>query len=163
MVLFPPLAILFLLALPFVANRGERHPARRPWAIGAVVLAALTVVVLIRVGWESPWVPELSAQELPPSVTQGLGAAESQGAQLFVTKGCSACHQLAGTGGIRGPDLSDVGARLTREQLVLQIVNGTANMPGYRDTLTPTELSNLVAFLEGQRGQSVAASQPASP
>ena len=159
MVLFPPLAILFLLALPFVANRGERHPARRPWAIGAVVLSVLTVGVLIRIGSDAPWVPNLSGLTLPPTVTQGLGGAESQGARLFASRGCIACHQIGGTGGLRGPELDDVGARLTHEQLISQIVNGSANMPGYRDTISPIELSNLVAFLETRDGSAQAAEQ----
>src|SRR5947209_15153679 len=37
-----PLALGFMLfILPFVSNKGERNPLRRPWAMGVVVLAVL--------------------------------------------------------------------------------------------------------------------------
>src|SRR5579883_44185 len=38
---FPLTVAVLLLALPFVANQGERAPSRRPWAVGIVVIAAL--------------------------------------------------------------------------------------------------------------------------
>lgn len=151
MVLFPPLAILFLLILPFVANRGERHPARRPWAVGSVILAVLVVGVLIGVGANAPWVPDLPVRPLPASVVQGLGPAETLGAAHFANRGCIACHAIAGHGGERGPDLSDIGDRLTPDQLTSQIVNGAENMPGYRDTIPPGDLADLVAFLSSRR------------
>lgn len=152
MVWFPPLAILFLLALPFIANQGERHPARRPWAVGGVIIAVLIVVILIGVGARSPWVPDLPIEPLPARVTAGLGPTEARGAELFSTKGCIGCHAITGAGGIRGPDLTDVGARFTRGQLIAQIANGADNMPAYRDTITPEEMDALVDFLQTRRG-----------
>lgn len=151
MVLFPPLAILFLLALPFVANTGERHPARRPWAVGSVILAVLVVGVLIQVGARSPWVPALPIQQLPPAAVQGLPEDQFRGGQLFASKGCVACHTIAGTGGQRGPNLSAVGGRLSYDQVVSQIVNGSENMPGYRNSLSPQELADLAAFLSDRK------------
>ena len=57
-----------------------------------------------------------------------------QGAVVFQNKNCRNCHALEGIGGTRGPDLTIVGTRLTRDQLIDQISNGTpggGNMPAY--------------------------------
>jgi ubiquinol-cytochrome c reductase cytochrome b subunit len=59
---------------------------------------------------------------------------------------------VAGVGGHRGPDLTDVGGRLSRDQLIWRILNGGNNMPAYGNTLTPGQLQQLVDFLERQKG-----------
>jgi ubiquinol-cytochrome c reductase cytochrome b subunit len=86
---------------------------------------------------------------LPPGVLSGLTASQAAGAQLFVRKDCFACHQIGGAGGRRGPDLSAVGARLSREQLTTTILGGKGQaMPAFASALTPAELADLIAFLE---------------
>ena len=57
------------------------------------------------------------------------------------------CHIVAGAGGLRGPELSDVASRLSREQLTWRILYGAHNMPAYATTLRPEELNALVDFL----------------
>jgi ubiquinol-cytochrome c reductase cytochrome b subunit len=141
---------LFVL-LPFVAPTGERSPLRRPWAIGIVGLFALSVAVLVGEGSRAPWSPNLEVQALPGSVTTGLTGSAAQGATLFAQKGCLNCHTIAGAGGARGPDLTQVGARLDRSQLTTRILNGGTNMPGYGASLRPDELSALVDFLQTRR------------
>ena len=62
--------------------------------------------------------------------------------------------KLEGTGGRRGPDLSGVGVRLTRDQLIDQISNGTpggGNMPAYGKQMKPAEMTALVDFLVSLR------------
>ena len=66
--------------------------------------------------------------------------------------GCEYCHAIDGQGGSRGPDLSDVARRLNHPQLVARILGGGAIMPAYLGKLSPTELAELVAFLESRRG-----------
>jgi ubiquinol-cytochrome c reductase cytochrome b subunit len=56
-------------------------------------------------------------------------------------------------GGARGPNLSTVGSRLSREQLTTRILNGGINMPAYGGTLTPQELDDLLAFLQTRQGR----------
>jgi len=61
---------------------------------------------------------------------------------------------LEGIGGQRGPDLTRVGTRLTRGQLIDQVSNGTpggGNMPAYGKQISPTEMTALVEFLENLR------------
>ncbi|HZU07947.1 MAG TPA: cytochrome b N-terminal domain-containing protein [Chloroflexota bacterium] len=148
---FPLLVGVLLLALPFLAGDGERHPARRPWAVAAVALAFLTIGVLIHVGYEAPWSPVLDAGPLPPSVVEGLSPTAARGARVFEEKGCHNCHRIAGSGGRRGPDLTTIGDRLSRSQLTARIMNGGAIMPAYAGNLTPADLEAVVDFLAQRR------------
>jgi ubiquinol-cytochrome c reductase cytochrome b subunit len=107
-------------------------------------------------GKRAPWSPEFHAQPLPPQLTVGLSGDAVQGAELFHAKGCEACHMIAGEGGNRGPNLTVVGNRLTREQLVWRIANGGTNMPAYGGNLSPKELDALVDFLQTRRSPGTA-------
>jgi ubiquinol-cytochrome c reductase cytochrome b subunit len=144
---FPLSAAIILFILPFVANRGERAPSRRPWAVGTVLLGAVAIGVLVRTGDIAPWSP-VAVVEVPASVTQGLSPTAKRGALIFQNNGCISCHQVAGAGGLKGPDLTHVGARLSRGQLTSRILNGGNNMPSYAQTLSSQDLNDLVDFLQ---------------
>jgi ubiquinol-cytochrome c reductase cytochrome b subunit len=73
------------------------------------------------------------------------------GAQLFHAKGCLNCHLIQGSGGRRGPELTYIADKLTRDNLVIRIVNGGTNMPAFGSSLKPGELDALVAFLETRK------------
>ena len=66
---------------------------------------------------------------------------------MFQEKQCRNCHSLDGQGGKRGPALDQVALRLTRDQLVRQVIQGGGNMPAYGKNLSPAETTALVAFL----------------
>jgi ubiquinol-cytochrome c reductase cytochrome b subunit len=145
--LTPLLAGAVLVALPFVAGRGERSPARRPWAVGVVVLTTIVVAVFLITGLRAPYVPDF---ETEPLSVEAIGAASGpayDGAQLFYGKGCQYCHAVEGRGGRYGPDLTHVARRLPPEQLTVIILRGRENMPAYRGSLTDEELAALLAFL----------------
>src|SRR5262249_22372006 len=148
---FPALLGILFLILPFAAPTGERSPLRRPWAIGIVALCTVSVAALVQVGQQAPWSPLLGAVTLPASVKDGLTGTAVQGARNFETRGCINCHQIAGVGGLRGPDLTRVGVRLSPDQLTWRILNGGRNMPAYGTTLMPAEVSALVDFLSTRR------------
>ena len=79
---------------------------------------------------------------------------ELQGALVFQYKNCRNCHALDGVGGERGPDLTHVGIRMTRNQLIDQVSNGTpggGNMPAYGKQISPAEMDALVEFLVSLR------------
>jgi ubiquinol-cytochrome c reductase cytochrome b subunit len=48
---------------------------------------------------------------------------------------------------MRGPALGDTAARLTRDEIIRQIVQGGGNMPAYGKNLSPAEVNAIVAFL----------------
>jgi ubiquinol-cytochrome c reductase cytochrome b subunit len=157
MLVFPVLLVLGLLAVPFVSNRGERAPSRRPVAVLAVVVGGTVLAVLTYAGATAPWSPKMeawSADPVPVEVIRRSTPLELQGAAVFQNKDCRNCHALDGVGGRRGPDLSAVGTRLTRNQLIDQVSNGTpggGNMPAYGKKVNPAEMEALAAFLSSLR------------
>ncbi|MBV9671820.1 MAG: cytochrome c, partial [Verrucomicrobia bacterium] len=92
------------------------------------------------------------------------GALELAGATVFQNKQCRNCHAIGGEGGVRGPDLSAIGTRMTEPQLVRQIIQGGGNMPAYAQNVSPDEIRALVAYLTSLRPRNeVPAQNPAGP
>lgn len=150
-VLGPPLAFLVLLLLPFVFPGGERSPRRRPWAIAIVLTIIVSVSVLWREGVKAPWSPDFSAHSLPEQVIGTTTGTVFRGGQLFSNRGCIYCHTISGYGGKRGPNLTTVGNRLTEQQMIIRVLNGGYNMPGYSSILNSKELKEIVSFLQSRK------------
>jgi ubiquinol-cytochrome c reductase cytochrome b subunit len=160
----PGLAVVLMFILPLIANKGERSPLRRPWAMGFVLLLVIMISTLWITGLVSPWSPDFKTQKIDPAVFQASTAQVQQGSKLFYDRGCQYCHALdinsKSVGGARGPDLTTVGSRLNKEQMIVRILNGGVNMPAFGSLIKPEELDALVAFLqtrkiaeEGKQGQ----------
>jgi ubiquinol-cytochrome c reductase cytochrome b subunit len=154
MILAPLAAFVFLLIVPAVWDRGERHPARRPWAIAIVTLVVVTIVSFWIEGSISPWSPDFEARPLPASLVRSADPVIVTGAQLFYDKGCEFCHMVQGHGGSRGPNLTDVAQRLGVDDIKIRILSGGGNMPSFAGILTRQDLDNLIAFLESRVAQS---------
>lgn len=146
----PAVATLALVALPFLSGTGEKSARKRPVAVLAVVVAFLALSLLTWAGIHSPWSPHMlawSGTPTPPELLRGRSPLELQGALVLQNKQCRNCHSLDGTGGQRGPDLSRVATRLTRDQLIRQVIQGGGNMPAYGRNLAPAEVEALTAFM----------------
>jgi ubiquinol-cytochrome c reductase cytochrome b subunit len=152
MVLFalPAVAILFLVLLPFISGTGEKSAGRRPVAVLSVILIMLVIGVLTYLGETSPWSPKMdawSSDPIPPQFVKGRTPLELHGALVLQYKQCRNCHSLGGEGGERGPALDAIATRLTRDEMVRQVVQGGGNMPAYGNKLTPAEVDALVSFM----------------
>jgi ubiquinol-cytochrome c reductase cytochrome b subunit len=147
----PLVVILGLLFLPLFFNKGERAPSRRPWAVAIVFFVGTSIVILTIYGAKSPWSPDFAAVQLAQAVPNGP-MVHSAGAQVFYAKGCIYCHRIGDDGGLRGPDLTRVGDRLTEDELTIRINNGGHNMPAFAGRISHDDLSALVAFLRSQQG-----------
>jgi ubiquinol-cytochrome c reductase cytochrome b subunit len=147
----PALAIVGLLLLPFLSGEGEKSWKRRPIAVITVLMIAITLGTFTRLAQFTPWSPHMNAwsgDPVPDRYIHGTTALERQGALVFQVKQCRNCHSIGDTGGQRGPALDSVAVRLTRDQLIRQVIQGGGNMPAYGNNLSPAETTALVAFLE---------------
>jgi len=146
-----PLVFGAALLLVPVFNKGARTMRRRPWAPLLVVFIWTTIVIFWIAGERADWSPDFAAKPLPASVVRDQRPEVEQGARLFHDKGCEFCHQVEGYGGRRGPDLSDVAARMKPDEITARITNGGPNMPAYARTLTPAQVRSLMAFLSTRK------------
>jgi ubiquinol-cytochrome c reductase cytochrome b subunit len=146
----PVVGVAVLVLLPFYSGTGEKSYRRRPMAVTVVLLALLTVGLLAYLGTFAPWSPKMEAwtsMPVPVDYLKGRTPLEIHGAILIQSKQCRNCHSLGGEGGVRGPALDTVATRLTRDQLIRQVIQGSGNMPAYGKNLRPAEVSALVAFM----------------
>jgi ubiquinol-cytochrome c reductase cytochrome b subunit len=175
MLVFPLVLIAVLFLVPFLSNRGERAPSRRPVAVLAVIVVYTVLGVLTYQGISSPWSPHMTAwsgDPVPENLVRNSTPLRLQGALVFQNKDCRNCHALEGSGGRRGPDLTTVGTRLTRDQLIDQVSNGTpgglnmggpggGNMPAFGKQISPAEMTALVDFLANLRPSGEPPPEPA--
>lgn len=150
-VIGPLLTIIILLALPFVSNKGERSPIRRPWAIFGSGCVVVFVFSLFLLGEKSDWSPNFKVKPLRSSAINSTDTTVIQGAALFYKKGCLYCHRIGENGGMKGPDLSHVYTRLSESEIKIRIVNGGENMPAYGGILTKKEMDALTAFIKSRK------------
>jgi ubiquinol-cytochrome c reductase cytochrome b subunit len=104
-----------------------------------------------------------SGDPVPERLVRDSTPLRLQGAALFQSKSCRNCHALDKSGGRRGPDLTAVGTRLTRDQLIDQVSNGTpggGDMPAYGKQISPPEMTALVGFLENLRPEGAPPARP---
>lgn len=162
MLVFPVVVVVALLLVPFISNRGERAPSRRPVAVLLVITIYTALAALTYQGARAPWSPDMAAwtaDPIPVAIVEKSTPLQLQGAIVFQYKNCRNCHAIDGVGGHRGPDLTEIGARMTHDKLIDQISNGTpggGNMPAYGKQISPAEMEAVVDFLvslrpEGQR------------
>jgi ubiquinol-cytochrome c reductase cytochrome b subunit len=147
----PAIALMVLLGLPFVAGEGEKSWKRRPIAVLSILLTAVVLGTFTNLAGHTPWSPVMDASTaaaIPSGFLAGRAPVEIQGALIFQSKQCHNCHSLGDIGGKRGPALDAVAVRLTRDQLVRQVLQGGGNMPAYGKNLNPAQTTALVAFLE---------------
>jgi ubiquinol-cytochrome c reductase cytochrome b subunit len=165
MFIAPALGIGAMLLLPLVAGEGEKHWSRRPVAVLMVAVIAVTLGVLTRLGTYTPWSPIMNAWTsdlIPTAYLHGRTPLERQGAIVLQYKQCRNCHSLGGAGGLRGPALDAIAARMTEDQIIRQVLQGGGNMPAYGSALDPSETTALVRFLTTLRGNDLSPAVDAS-
>ena len=157
----PTILLILALAIPFIDLRRERRLLRRPIAIVAAVLVALSMGVLTYKGATAKealgaelladvpnWV---KSEQLPPQALPG--------AKLFATSGCLNCHTYQGVGGsqLGAPNLSAEGSK--NKGITFQIahlkcpscVNKGSPMPSFA-AFGNANLRKLAIFLEASKG-----------
>lgn len=161
-VFFSAMALLGVL-LFWLLGKETIHAPQQPGA----VLASIAAVVLVTVGLlvaAGVVYPQFSPPAAPKAAADD---AADRGRELFVSPsiGCFRCHQIAGKGGVRGPDLTDVAGRaggrvpeLTGSTYLLEKIKAGSTyryrvpkyapmMPPYRTLAKEDQLADLVAYL----------------
>ena len=167
----PVIGTIVLLLIPFVDRDRERRPIRRPvsmagWFIVVVLFIALTLAGAYSNPEGAVTVGTPSAQP-PAAAPAASSAAEQAGAGLFKSKGCVACHRIAGAGGSIGPDLSGEGLKgRSRQWLLDQLMNPKSHdpstvMPSFA-TLKKSEIEGLVDYLQSLNAKPASGATPVS-
>ena len=157
----PTIAIILLLALPFLDLRRERRLGRRPVAIVAAILTVIAMGVLT---YKGAVAKESLASEnvaLVPTWAKRQGFSGNEqavaGARLFAQSGCMTCHTYLGAGSSNqgAPDLSSIGRGQNAAFFKSYVANprqfGNNVMPVYK-ALGDESLSKIAAFLAASKG-----------
>jgi mono/diheme cytochrome c family protein len=161
----PTIALVLLLAIPFIDVRGERRLSRRPVAIVASILVVISLGVLTYKGATAKEALGIETlQEVPTWAKEQEFANNPQavaGARLFAVAGCLNCHTYLGSGGtnLGAPDLSAEGAK--NKGIAFQVqhlkcpscVNSGSPMPSFAG-LGDARLTQIAHFLEASKGPS---------
>jgi mono/diheme cytochrome c family protein len=92
-------------------------------------------------------IPDEKHEEAAPIVDAPLDIAA---AETVYAKSCISCHGDQLKGGA-GPQLTDVGTRLTQAQIASKIQKGAGIMPGFQNTLSAEEIGNLSKWLSEKK------------
>ena len=82
------------------------------------------------------------------------GAAIATGARLFTDQGCYGCHRIGAFGTPIGPELSHIGAKYSRDDLIRWLSDPASQKPNAhmpKLDLSPADVAALAAFLSTQR------------
>jgi cytochrome c oxidase subunit II len=117
----------------------------------AAVLAGVWAVFALATPSRPPSTTGGSASTTPSAAPAGRVVASPEaikaGAVQFHALGCTGCHMVAGKGGTAGPDLTHIGATLSRASMSETITHGNGQMPPF-STIKPADLSALLDYLQ---------------
>ena len=153
----PTLALILLLAVPFIDRRRERRLSHRPVAVIASLLVIASMAVLT---WKGATVREFLAGDSEGIAEQWVADGQipeeaREGAVLFADSGCLGCHVYAGQGSqnLGAPELTNEGQRGRGIQWQIDhlkcpscVVPGS-QMPPFPN-FTDEEYQALATFLE---------------
>jgi menaquinol-cytochrome c reductase cytochrome b/c subunit len=157
----PTIAILLLLAVPFLDRRRERRITHRPVAMVALVLTVIAMGVLTYKGATAR--ESLGSEALLAvdewAQTQNLSQEGREGAEIFAQVGCLQCHIYLGSGSanVGAPELSDIGSSgRDAEYFADYVANpaefGNTVMPPF-ENLGEENLRKVGVFLEESKGE----------
>jgi cytochrome c553 len=157
----PTIALILLLAVPFLDQRRERRLLRRPVA---VVAALLTIASMGILTYKGATARESLASEVVAAVpkwqtSEKLPNSALPGAKLFAESGCTACHTYQGVGSsnLGAPDLSAEGTRGRGVAGLQAYVSnprkfGNNVMPVFGQQLTQKQIHDIAVFLNASKG-----------
>lgn len=85
----------------------------------------------------------------PTPTTTGGGTAAANG-QAIYKQNCISCHGDTLQGGV-GPNLTKVGAKYSKDQIVTIVSNGKGAMPAFKGKLSDADIGSLSDWLAAQK------------
>jgi len=154
----PTIALILALALPFLDRRIERRPLRRPVAVVALILTAVSMGVLTYKGATAKEAGSSALAEVDKWMQQyNLPQNARAGAEVFAVSGCVNCHTYGDIGASVGPVLTEEGTRNRGIQWQIDhlkcpsCVSPGSPMPPFAG-LGDNILRQLAVFLEASKG-----------
>ncbi|HET7856054.1 MAG TPA: c-type cytochrome [Gaiellaceae bacterium] len=158
----PTIALILLIAFPFLDVSRERRPTRRPVAMVAAVLTVLSMGVLTYKGATAreSLGSELIGKRDEWAKKQGFEGNQQalEGARIFAVAGCANCHTYlgAGTSNAGAPDLSEIGSSGRNLEGFVSYISdpsqfGNNVMPKY-EQLGEENLRAVATFLAASKG-----------
>jgi menaquinol-cytochrome c reductase cytochrome b/c subunit len=157
----PTLLMILLFALPFIDRRRERRLLRRPVAVLAAAITAVSMGVLTYKGATAR--ESLGSEAVAAvddwSVQQGGFSEEARrGAEIFAQVGCLQCHVYLGSGSanVGAPELSNFGESGQSVEATAQYIANPAEfgnnvMPAF-ENLGEENLNAVATFLSESDG-----------
>jgi len=114
------------------------------WIMSGLFFAACAIALVLMFTLPGKEMAE-EAKPTMPEVTLDAGAAET-----LVKANCISCHgdQLQGS---VGPNLQNIGATLSAEQIYNTISKGKGIMPPFKDQLKEEEIANVALWLSEKK------------
>ncbi len=125
----------------------------KPTAAAATpaVKEAATAKPAVKETAAAPAATPASASAAPsPSAKPDGGTSTAAQAQVLYKDNCMSCHG-AGLAGDFGPNLTKVGSRKTKDEIVTQILGGKGDMPPFKSALKSEEIEVLAAWLADKK------------
>ena len=151
--LVPGIALLLLLALPWIHQKESIAVARTLGVVGGAVLIGLFGYSFASV---APPVGNQVVQQAPSTNAKPIkldATLVARGKKLFDNEGCSDCHMVNGSGGKIGPDLSNEAAKNRgldwQEQHILSpgaVMKGSTMTP-FKGKVSDAELKALAEYV----------------
>ncbi|HET9673756.1 MAG TPA: c-type cytochrome [Gaiellaceae bacterium] len=158
----PTILMILLIGLPFIDRRRERRLLRRPVAILAAAITAVSMGVLTYKGAtarESLGSEAVAAVDDWSQRQGGFSEEAHRGAEVFAQVGCLQCHTYLGSGSsnVGAPDLSNIGSSGQDAAFFARYVAnpsqfGNNVMPSF-ENLGAENLAAIAAFLEASKGE----------
>jgi len=141
--IIPGIAFTALILAPFIDRGPERHPTKRPLAVGFMLLAVSAVFYLT---WEAAAHHDWEAAKEQGKIRDAVELDKTAEGYLIVEQqGCIGCHGTNLEGG-QGPAL--VGTEKSVDEIKDIAVNGIGSMPKGLFTGTEEELQKLAEYIK---------------
>jgi mono/diheme cytochrome c family protein len=132
---------------PTPAPSASKEPSTAPTATATVTATVKPTTAPTVAPTAAPTATPKPAATPAPSVKAPEGNAK---AEALFKANCMSCHG-ANLEGDFGPNLTKVGARLTKDKIAAQITNGGGDMPAQGKNVSAADIEVLAAWLAGMK------------